>query len=77
MPQKQRCRLTTSAQSTKSILALKSSFKSWDMPLGVACTRYSLVKGERIVRFAQTTQLLPGVTFQPGIYTRRMEFFWQ
>ncbi len=32
--------------------------KNWDMPLCVACARYSLVKGERIVRFALTTRLL-------------------
>ena len=41
----------------------KAPSKNWGMLLIVACTRYSLVKGERIVRSVLTTQLLEFESF--------------
>ncbi|RDX78838.1 hypothetical protein CR513_40828, partial [Mucuna pruriens] len=39
------------------VLHLEDSFKNKGMPLNVTETRYSLVKGERIVRFVSITRL--------------------
>jgi len=36
----------------------RAATKNWDMPLFVPCARYSLVKGERIVRFVLSTRLV-------------------
>ncbi|KAF1890692.1 hypothetical protein Lal_00013287 [Lupinus albus] len=36
---------------------MKGASKNKRMPLKVTCTRYSLVKGERIVRFVLNTRL--------------------
>jgi len=44
-------------------------FKNWRMPLWVANTRYSLVKGERIVRTVSTTRLRASKTSFSLIYT--------
>ncbi len=48
--------------------------KNWDMPLRVACARYSLVKGERIVRFALTTRLTIVEVCGSGIYNESIVF---
>jgi len=37
----------------------KDLCRNGDKPMGAACARYSLVKGERIVRSALTTRLIP------------------
>ncbi len=51
--------------------------KIGDKPTSVACARYSLVKGERIVCFALTTRPMKKPGLEPGIYTARNGFFWQ
>jgi len=51
--------------------------KIGDKPMSVASARYSLVKGERIVRFALTTRLMDQRLLQPGFYTARNGVFWQ
>jgi len=48
--------------------------KNWDMPLRVACARYSLVKGERIVRFALTTRLVNAKKSGSAIYNASIVF---
>ncbi len=44
------------------------------MPLSVACARYSLVKGERIVRFALTTRLLRKHSFSLDFILQEWDF---
>ncbi len=44
------------------------------MPLSVACARYSLVKGERIVRFALTTRLVRLLGFDPEFIYSNLGF---
>jgi len=44
------------------------------MPLCVACARYSLVKGERIVRSALTTQLVKATHCGSAIYNASIVF---
>jgi len=44
------------------------------MPLCVACARYSLVKGERIVRSALTTQLVKTTHCGSAIYNASIVF---
>ncbi len=48
---------TTISNFSLFVGLLRGSQKNWDMPLFVPCARYSLVKGERIVRFALSTRL--------------------
>ncbi len=51
--------------------------KIGDKPTSVACARYSLVKGERIVCFALTTRQMKQIRLEPGFYTARNGVFWQ
>jgi hypothetical protein len=58
--QRQSIQLQSHLTSSLNLLGgpCEGQSKNWDMPLCVACARYSLVKGERIVRFALSTETL-------------------
>ncbi len=74
--------LISDCHKYKSLLSIirgppKRQPKNWDMPLFVPHARYSLVKGERIVRFALSTRLSGKLRWNNRLNSIKFWLLWQ